>query len=508
MRTLYLFPLRTILLIHIIMIMSGAVAAQPCTPQGDQTTYGTNNVWIAYVYQGINFNRYKGYVNEGVAGNSNFDESFGGTSVTYNTNGCSIKTDTFSVRYKLTQTFADGDYNFEAGGDDGYRFSLDGGSTWVINNWGDHSYTSTTYTVHLNGTYNMVLEYYENFIDNRVTFKVSTACIGNGDPAAYGASSWTGYMYQGMNFNTYKGFVSEGSAVNPNFDESFGGTNVTYNTSNCSIQTEKFSARYRLRKFLAAGTYIITVGGDDGYRLSLDGGATWVINKWVDQSYGVTTYTGNLNGTYDLVLEYYENGGGNRISFNMTANLLPVKIIDWSGMVVANNKAQLKWVCENAMNFDHFTVQRSNDAIQCTDIRIINTNNSNYSGIQSCADREPLNGSEKVFYRLQMVDKDGSSTYSNIISLSPKSTMETRMYPTMVESGNLFVESGKTWTHSKLDIYDMSGRNLFSKDLGVLNGRRQVNIENGGSMTLAAGSYIAVLSDGMDILAKKIIIIK
>ena len=38
-----------------------------------------------------------------------------------------------------------------------------------------------------------------------------------------------------MNFNTYKGFVSEGSVASANFDESFGGDNVTYPTSDCSI---------------------------------------------------------------------------------------------------------------------------------------------------------------------------------------------------------------------------------------------------------------------------------
>ena len=30
------------------------------------------------------------------------------------------------MRYKLTQSFADGDYILKVGGDDGYRLSLDG----------------------------------------------------------------------------------------------------------------------------------------------------------------------------------------------------------------------------------------------------------------------------------------------------------------------------------------------------------------------------------------------
>jgi hypothetical protein len=76
--------------------------------------------------------------------------------------------------------------------------------------------------------------------------------------------------------------------------------------------------RYRLQKTFLKGTYTFAIGGDDGYRLSLDGGATWVINRWVDQGYAVTNYTTLLNGTYNIVLEYYENSGGNRISYNLT----------------------------------------------------------------------------------------------------------------------------------------------------------------------------------------------
>jgi hypothetical protein len=136
--------------------------AQPCTPLGDQVTYGTDNIWIGYVYDNMNFTTYAGYVNEGLTANPNFDQSFGGSDVNYTTNGCPVFTSTFSVRYKLAKTFASGNYEFVVGGDDGYRLSLDGGATWVINNFSDHAYTTTIYTIALNGTYNMVLEYYEN----------------------------------------------------------------------------------------------------------------------------------------------------------------------------------------------------------------------------------------------------------------------------------------------------------------------------------------------------------
>ena len=281
-----------------------------CTALGDQVSYGTSNTWIEYLYDNLDFTSYMGYVNEGTPGNPNFDESFGGDNVNYNTNGCAVYTETFSARYKLTKTFAAGNYQFTVGADDGYRLSLDGGTTWVINNWNDQSYTITSYTTSLNGTYNLVIEYYENGGGNRISFNVQTACLGSEDQSIYGTGNiWNGYIYDRTNFNQYNGMVNEGSAAGPNFDENFGGDNVIYATSACGVQTETFSARYRLQKTMPNGNYIFTVGGDDGYRLSLDGGSTWVINQWNDQSYMSATYSTTLNGTYNIVLEYFENGG-------------------------------------------------------------------------------------------------------------------------------------------------------------------------------------------------------
>src|SRR5450432_3545699 len=94
MKTLNLLTTRVLFLLNLgLSLIAGENVSAQCTVSGNQTTYGTNNTWIGYVYQGKNFNTYKGYVNEGVAASPNFDESFGGSQVTYNTNGCSVYTD-------------------------------------------------------------------------------------------------------------------------------------------------------------------------------------------------------------------------------------------------------------------------------------------------------------------------------------------------------------------------------------------------------------------------------
>src|SRR5688500_13289376 len=328
-----------------VLICLGAVTesfAFDCNPQGDQVTYGTNNKWIGYVYQGVTFNQYIGYVHEGIGSNPNFDQNFGGGQVNYNTNGCDVYTDTFSVRYKLTKTFANGYYDITVGGDDGYRLSIDGGNTWIINRWVDQSYTGTTTTVQLNGTYNLVLEFYERFGQNRISFSVGAGCDPSGDPAVSGTTNvWRGYLYQGNNFQTYRGFITEGNSSSPNFNEVFGGSNSNFATSSCGVQTENFSARYRLQMTLPSATYVFTVGGVDRCRFSLDCGNTWVINNRNPQSYTPASYVASLSGAVDMVIEYVEKAGDTRVSFALSSNSsIPVKLPAFIGKSVATDKVQ------------------------------------------------------------------------------------------------------------------------------------------------------------------------
>jgi hypothetical protein len=466
------------------IVFCNSICSQSCTPQGNETSYGSNNTWIGYVYDNLNFTNYKGYVNEGTTGNPNFDESFGGDNVMYATNGCPVQTETFSVRYKLTKTFTNASYDFTVGGDDGFRLSLDGGTTWVINRWNDQSYTTTTYTATLNGSYNMVLEYYENGGGNRISFSVVTGCSGSENTATYGASDvWKGYVYTGMNFNSYKGMVTQGSAGHISFDQDFGGSNVQYATSGCGVQTENFSVRYRLTKTFA-GNYSFVVGGDDGYRLSFDGGSTWAINHWNDQSYNTTTYTTNLNGSYNMVLEYYENSGENRISLFMQPNsVLKLSLLSFSGRKDANNVV-LDWNLSADSDPFSFDIERSPDGRTFDRIQtipgtsgIITSNNRQYS----YDDATPLTGNS--FYRLKMTDQKGKISYSYIVFIHESITKpgELTLFPTIITDNIIYCKTGRAISKAMINLRDISGRLIYQQLIG--------KIEKGQTIGISLGAY-------------------
>jgi hypothetical protein len=485
-----------------VLLLSQHALAQSCTPQGDQVSYGTNNTWIGYIYQGVNYNTYMGYINEGSPASPNFNEAFGGLPV-FNTNGCPFVTDTFAVTFLLTKTFAPGNYLITVGCKDGYELSLDGGVTWPIAQWGDTGHTSTTYEITLNGTYNLVFQHYCFAGPDSIFFNVTPSCMGTGDTTVYGTNNvWNGYIYSGMNFEAYKGEVNEGSTYSPNFDEDFGSTGnstITYSTNSCSIPSVQFSGRYLLQQYFAPGVYTITVGSDDGSRLSLDGGNTWPINMWYDQSYATTSYTDTLNGTYNMVLDYYQDGGYKQLSFNMGSTTLPITLVKWSATALSNGNSLLQWQTSNAVSFHYFEVQRSTDGVQFQDIQQVLYVDS----LSNYAYTDPFAWNGDLYYRLAMVDQDGSITYSSIAVLHRSASQSIKIYPTVVENGTLFIASTQAISQARLELFDMTGRRILEKEWATLTGPVSLSLQAG----LPAGVYCAKVSDGHGMLAKQLIIV-
>lgn len=123
-----------------------------------------------------------------------------------------------------------------------------------------------------------------------------------------------------FNPGNYLGYVTKEDLsfdLNWGFDaEAAPGTK--FDTSNvCGSHANFYSIRMRRKINFEAGYYIFGGGGDDGFRLSTDGGTTWLINLWADHE-----FTGKLNnngcgvfleaGPKNVVVDYYERAEQSR----------------------------------------------------------------------------------------------------------------------------------------------------------------------------------------------------
>ena len=500
---------RSFFLICAIGIVPFLAKAQPCTPAGDETTYGTNNQWIGYVYSGQNFNTYIGYVNEGTVADPTFDESFGGDNVTYNTNGCSINTNNFSVRYKLTKNFAAGNYSFTVGGDDGYRFSLDGGATWVINKWVDQGYGNTTYDVSFpGGNVNMVLEFYENGGQNRVTFSVASVCSGSvNTDTTFGANNiWIGHVYSGTNFNFFKGNISVGTAPNMDFDIDFGGDYATFNTNSCAIYAENFSVRFNLRKTFLPGIYTFVIGADDGYRFSIDSGATWVVTNWTAHSYTSTNTTLTLSGTYNLVFEYYEANVNNRVSFLTASAMLPVKITSFTAFAKSEHTTQINWTTEEESNIRNYIVEKSEDGSTFTEIGSVAPNANRTANKYGFAYQHAEVFTKIEYFRLKTLDKDGSIKYTPVAIIQPSTkSLDIAVFPNPMTGQDFYWNADKNRSQVTVKIFSMEGQLLQTKTYPKIQKGELIRETLRSAQT---GLYRINLSDEDGVFANKIVLKK
>ena len=154
-----------------------------------------------------------------------------------------------------------------------------------------------------------------------------TAAVCAATPTA-GTNYWKGFVYTYTGntpaTTTYVGSVAEKAIFDRNIADGTitGDTSVEANTFCGTVPSDKFFVRYLMKATTTADTYNITIGGDDGVRLYVDGTLVPVApaNSWTDHSY--VTYSAQYTftaGTHDFVLEYYENAGSSRVSFTYGA---------------------------------------------------------------------------------------------------------------------------------------------------------------------------------------------
>ncbi len=249
--------------------------------------------------------------------------------------------------------------------------------------------------------------------------------------------------------------------------------------------------------------------------LSTDNGATWPVGF----QYCLTSVCcGACNGysqgqwtTYTLALPAAFNNNPNvRVGFHWRNNgngsgtdpsvavddirltvpvVAPVKLIDFSGKK-ESNKVKLNWITAAETNFKGYEIERANSVNQFTKIATVNAKgNATQQNIKyEYSDENP--SSSIAFYRLKMVDNDGSFKYSKVVRIGATPTKEEIVVlSSFTQNGRIYMNvfSGKA-AEVQLVVYDAQGKKVL--DLGKLKlnvGENDVKYRVSG---IAAGYYI------------------
>jgi hypothetical protein len=113
-----------------------------------------------------------------------------------------------------------------------------------------------------------------------------------------------------------------------------------------------------------------------------------------------------------LGLQQFEINGANPDQSPLTATPLAMELLSFNAAATAERTAKLDWETATEKSTSHFIVERSADGTRFTEqvCRMQAAGTSNDRLTYHNFDYKPLTGNN--YYRLKMVDKDGSFTYS------------------------------------------------------------------------------------------------
>ncbi|WP_254560961.1 T9SS type A sorting domain-containing protein [Dyadobacter diqingensis] len=113
------------------------------------------------------------------------------------------------------------------------------------------------------------------------------------------------------------------------------------------------------------------------------------------------------------------DNSNNQAIYGYTDGVLPVKLLDFDARE-ENNTVNLAWSTTEETNSDRFEVQHSTNAKNWAEIgKVASNGESSVKRIYNYNHQSPSNGLN--YYRLKMVDKDGTFAYSRIESINIKS---------------------------------------------------------------------------------------
>jgi hypothetical protein len=216
------------------------------------------------------------------------------------------------------------------------------------------------------------------------------------------------------------------------------------------------------------------------------------------------TYTYNGDGTVSQYIRqnwdgiWVNNVRGDYVY--TTACALPLTLLNFTG-TKNNNSVLLTWKTANEINTSHFAVQRSLDAVDYSDIKIVPATPGSVTKTYSFTDNLEGIKAPKIYYRLKMVDKDGKFKMSNVVLVTlANQGLRFSIRPNPAKNYFVITNNASAPSDALVNIIDFSGRSV-SKQTITLSGGQKINIS-----ALPKGVYMVIINTGDNITTQKLVV--
>ena len=159
---------------------------------------------------------------------------------------------------------------------------------------------------------------------------------------------------------------------------------------------------------------------------------------------------------------------------NVPNNLLPLELMKFEGEKKESAVA-LNWLTENEINTSHFEVERSMDSRVFKSIGNVPANGKAENNYH-LMDNQPMEGVN--YYRLKMVDLDGTTTYSQVVAITFKGDFSVLVRPNPIQNNEInilinSVDDGEVL----LDLRDIRGVQLKNQNFWIEEGTTENRLE-------------------------------
>jgi PKD repeat protein len=180
-------------------------------------------------------------------------------------------------------------------------------------------------------------------------------------------------------------------------------------------------------------------------------------------------------------------------------SVLPVMLKQFDGYY-NNGKSELNWQTETEANTDHFIVERSIDGSHFTEIGNVQakglTSRSLYNYYQLNDPLLNIQSAKRFFYRLKIVDKDGSYTFSKlVITTRPDGDkVQVIVYPNPVLRNTSLQIMKANNNRSLIEVFNSMGQRVYARRMAASLYNASVEIPSSWS----SGVYMIRVSDNKE----------
>lgn len=217
--------------------------------------------------------------------------------------------------------------------------------------------------------------------------------------------------------------------------------------------------------------------------------ATILITPTYAEAHGTGGYV--LQGDISSFSTFYFS------SSNIT---LPQQLLTFTGSL-QNNSTLLQWETTNEINTSYFTVERSIDGTSFKQIGTVGAKGNDRNSYSYTDFNVASQQSAVVYYRLKMVDVNGSFTYSKVISITIVSSYTLFIYPNPIRDLLKIKMSLSKAENLQIHVTDMNGHTVYRKTKLVQagTGELEINTKNWPSEMYS----IKIIGSNQEVMAVK-----